>query len=673
MSNSGIGGCAMRASAVAMIVAASNAAFAAPPANDDCSDPITIQLGQTPFTTAEATSAGPGVCVNFGKDIWFKHRAKWNAKLKVSLCDNANFDTVIAMYRGTSCNDNTLITNMIGCNDDKTGCPDGTSELIVNVVKDQVYLIRVGGFNADSGSGVLTLSCGDPESAACAEIVKTGLAPEDRFGYAIGGGGLMDSGNDADIAVGAYLNDLGGSNAGRVSLFTGNSNGTMDNSDNIVGEAAEDNFGFAVATGDVNNDGRLDIIVGAPLNDEAAAQAGKVYVFDGFNGGLLWSAVGQTAGDRFGNAVGFAGDIDDDGFGDVIVGAPFNDAGGTSAGRAYILDGENGNRLRTHTGQNAGDQFGTAVAGVRDLNDDGNDDYIIGEPRNDQIANDAGRATIFNGDTGGVLIRLTGDAAGDRFGSAIASDRFTVTFDYTFIVIGAPFNDAGGSNAGRARIFFRNHDQPNEGGCNKLVCLRYTINGANAGGRLGSSVAMGDVVGNAATDAIVGAPFTSAKGNNSGAAFVFDGNGGALAMRFFGEAAGDRFGTSVAFADDIDDDGNSDIFAGAPFSDAGGTNAGRAYGFLIGSGGALLRSAAPQSMTADGGDSNDGQLPEPPSNAIAGDVTFDGRVDVNDLLAVITAFGPCDDSMPDDCPADVDGSGQVDVNDLLLVIGSMQG
>ena len=669
MSNSGIGGRAMRATAAAMIVAASNAAFAGAPANDDCSDAITIQLGQTPFTTEDATSAGPGVCVNFGKDIWFKHRAKWNAKLKVSLCDDANFDTVIAIYRGTSCNNNTLINNQIGCNDDKPGCSDSTSELTVNVTKDQVYLIRIGGFNADSGTGVLTLSCDDPESAACANIVKTGEAAEDRFGYAISQGGLMNAGNNADIAIGAYLNDAGGSNSGRVSLFTGNSNGTMDNSDNIAGEAAEDNFGFSVATGDVNNDGRVDTIVGAPLNDEAAAQAGKVYAFDGFNGGLLWSAVGQTAGDRFGNAVAFAGDVNDDGFNDVVVGAPFNDAGGTSAGRAYILDGENGNRLRTHTGQNAGDQFGAAVAGVNDLNDDDHADYIIGEPRSDHTANDAGRATIFNGDTGGVLIRLTGDVAGDRFGSAIASDRFTATFDYTFIIIGSPFNDAGGSNAGRARIFFRNHDQPNEGGCNKLVCLRYTINGSNAGGRLGSSVAMGDVVGNAATDAIVGAPFTSSAGNNSGAAFVFDGNGGALAMRFFGEAAGDRFGTSVAFADDIDDDGNNDLMMGGPFSDAGGTNAGRAYAFLIGSSSSsLLRAAVPQSM-----DSNDGQLPDPPSSAVGGDVTFDGKIDVNDLLAVIAAFGPCDDSMPDECPADVDGNDQVDVNDLLLVIGSMPG
>jgi hypothetical protein len=94
--------------------------FAGEPANDDCADAINVALGETPFTTEEATSAGPGVCVNFGKDIWFKHRARFTGVLRVTLCDAANFDSVIAVYRGASCNDNNLLANLIGCNDDKS-------------------------------------------------------------------------------------------------------------------------------------------------------------------------------------------------------------------------------------------------------------------------------------------------------------------------------------------------------------------------------------------------------------------------------------------------------------------------------------------------------------------------------------------------------------------------
>lgn len=650
-------------SLVALFIAAmSSVALAVPPANDDCTDATNIGLGDFPFTTAQATSAGPGVCVNFGKDIWFKHRARFTGSLLVSTCDNATFDTVITVYRGTSCNDNTLIANMIGCNDDANGCSGHTSKLTVNVTKDQIYLIRIGGFNADSGTGVLTVACGDQESAACASIIKTGDAAEDRFGYAIARGGLKNADNFADVLVGAYLNDTAGLNAGQAVAFQG---GDLSSLYTKNGEVAGDNFGFSVATGDITGDGRDDFIIGAPLNDEAGANAGKVYAFDGFDGSLLWTQVGQAAGDRFGYSVGFAGDIDNDGFGDVIVGAPFNDGNGASSGRAYILDGENGNRLRTHTGQAAGDQFGFAVAGATDLNDDGKADYAIGAPRNDTVANDAGRVTIFNGANGAVLIRLDGDAAGDHFGSSIASDRFTAGFDYTFIVVGSPFNDAGGSNAGRARVFFRNHDFPGESGCNKIVCLRYTINGSNAGGRLGSSVALGDLVGNAADDIIVGAPFTSSVGNNAGAAYVFDGNGGALSMRFFGEAAGDRFGTAVAFGGDIDNDGANDLVVGGPFNDSGGANAGRAYAFLFGS--ALLKSASPGGAAEIAGGGNAGA---PALSKVVGDATLDGVVNSADLVAVVSAWGPCAVAPGAMCPADVNRDGRVDVDDLMLVLAS---
>lgn len=637
-------------------------ALAAPPANDDCANPQTIQIGQTPFNTLQATSAGPGVCVSFGLDVWFKHRAKFTGLLSISTCGNANFDTVITVYRGTSCNANNLINNQIACSNNSNGCSGGTSTLLVNVTKDQSYLIRVGGYLAFSGTGVLTLACGDPESAACAEIVKTGAAG-DELGFSIGQGGLMNADNKADQLVGSPLNDDNGTDAGKAFAYAGQN---LDELYGKSGAAAGDNFGFSVATGDVNNDGRIDLIIGAPLNDDAGTNAGKVYVYDGFTGAEMWSASGQAAGDRFGNAVGFAGDVDNDGWGDVITGAPFNDAGGTSAGRAYILDGENGNRLRTHTGQNAGDQFGSAVTGVGDLNEDDHDDYIIGEPRWDNgNANDTGRATIFNGDTGGVMLRIVGDNAGDRFGSSVAANTFVATFDYTFIAIGAPFNDFGNTNAGRVRVYSRNYDNPGEFGCTKIVCLRYTLNGAAANGRLGSSVALGDLVGNSAADIIMGAPYQAANaGNNSGAAYVFDGNGGTLALRFFGETAGDRFGTSVAFAGDIDDDGNNDVMIGGPFNDAGGTNAGRAYGFLFGNNAPRL--AAPTVSYGDGGV----PITVAPTDVI-GDATLDGKVDVTDVIAVVSAWGPCPVAQGSTCPADVNRDHRVDIDDLLLVVASM--
>jgi len=648
--------------AVLALVAAgvlSGFAMAVPPANDECADATNVGLGQFPFSTLQATSSGPGVCVPFGLEIWFKHRARFTGSLLITVCNNATFDTVLAVYRGGSCNSNTLLANMIGCNNNKAGCSGGSSELVINVTKNQVYLIRIGGFNAATGTGVLTLACADQQSAACASVVKTGEAADDRLGSSISEGGLLNADNLADILIGAPRNDTGGSNAGQALALRG---GALANLYTRNGENAGDQFGFAVATGDVNNDGRADFIVSAPMNDDAGANAGKVYAFDGFTGNLLWSQVGQAAGDRFGYSVAYAGDVDNDGFGDVIVGAPFNDGHGTSSGRAYILDGEDGSRLRTHTGQTAGEQFGYAVSGATDLNDDNMNDYAVGAPRNDGGGNDAGRVSIFDGDDGHVLLRIDGDAAGDRFGSAIAATRFTAGFDYSFLLIGSPFNDFGGSNAGRMRLFARNHDNPGEGGCNKIVCLRFTVNGSVAGGRLGSSVALGDVVGNAAADLIVGVPFLASVGNNAGGAYVFDGATGLLSRRFFGEAAGDRFGTAVAFGGDIDNDGENDVVVGGPFSDAGGTNAGRAYAFLFGD----VSPRVPSPMLQAG----ESAPLAPPASDIVGDANNDGRVDAADVLAVVSSWGPCPVAPAVPCWADVNFDQRVDVGDLMLVMAA---
>jgi hypothetical protein len=98
------------------------------------------------------------------------------------------------------------------------------------------------------------------------------------------------------------------------------------------GEAAGDEFGYSVSgAGDVNNDGYDDLIVGGPKNDAAGTDAGRAYVYSGQTGDLIWTFTGEAAGDRFGHSVCGAGDVNNDGFADLIVGAPANDAGGETA------------------------------------------------------------------------------------------------------------------------------------------------------------------------------------------------------------------------------------------------------------------------------------------------------------------------------------------------------
>ena len=119
----------------------------------------------------------------------------------------------------------------------------------------------------------------------------------------------------------------------------------MDNIADVImtGEAAGDNFGFSVSTaGDVNGDGYSDVIVGAYYNDAGGSNAGRSYIY--FGGTLMDNTAdvimtGEAAGDYFGYSVSTAGDVNGDGYSDVIVGAYSNDAGGSDAGRAYIYFG----------------------------------------------------------------------------------------------------------------------------------------------------------------------------------------------------------------------------------------------------------------------------------------------------------------------------------------------
>ena len=101
-----------------------------------------------------------------------------------------------------------------------------------------------------------------------------------------------------------------------------------------TGEAAQNFFGWSVSgAGDVDNDGFADVIAGAPWNSAAGTRAGRAYVYSGQTGTLLWTFSGEAAYDYFGQSVSGAGDVDNDGYADVIVGAYGNNAAGANAGR----------------------------------------------------------------------------------------------------------------------------------------------------------------------------------------------------------------------------------------------------------------------------------------------------------------------------------------------------
>ena len=236
----------------------------------------------------------------------------------------------------------------------------------------------------------------------------------------------MNGDGHADIIVGAPQNDANGANAGRIYVYLGSDAGPEPNAAfSPTGENEDDKYGWSVATaGDVNGDGFDDIIIGAPQHDVGATpNVGKVYLYHGGPGGLgnvpAFTASGVISGTEFGVSVGAAGDVNNDGYADVIVGAHRDaNSDGVDAGQAYVYLGSPTGLTPAAgwvtSGERAEDGYGVAVAGVGDVNGDGFDDVLVGANQYDAAETaDAGRAYLYTGCSGSVLPTLAFMATGE--------------------------------------------------------------------------------------------------------------------------------------------------------------------------------------------------------------------------------------------------------------------
>jgi len=377
----------------------------------------------------------------------------------------------------------------------------------------------------------------------------TGENSSDQFGRFIATAGDVNGDGTDDLIVGAFLYST---RAGSAYIFLGSSSfsGNLDaNQANVIltGENSNDHFGCSVSTaGDVNGDGFDDVIVGAQDNDAGGLNAGRAYIFFGgpsFSGNFNASQANVILTDRysedyFGGSVSTAGDVNGDGFDDVIVGAFRNDAGGWGAGRAYIFFGGpsfsgNFNARQANvilTGENSNDEFGISVSTAGDLNNDGIDDVIVGAHYNNAGGFDAGRAYVFFGglsfsgiyDASQANVILTGENSDDRFGNSVSTAGDLNDDGTDDLIVGAHYNNAGGANAGRAYVFF--------------------------GGLSFSGI------------------YDASQAN----------------VILTGENSNDEFGTAISTAGDLNHDNIDDIIIGAPYNASGVTNSGRAYVFLGG-------------------------------------------------------------------------------------------
>ncbi|MCA8980759.1 MAG: FG-GAP repeat protein [Planctomycetes bacterium] len=334
------------------------------------------------------------------------------------------------------------------------------------------------------------------------------------------------------------------------------------------GDLAGDRYGYALAgTLDVDGDGLGDFVVGAPFNDQGSGDAGQVRVHSGADGSLLLTLLGESPGDLFGTSVTGLGDLDGDGRDDLAVGAYAKDANGTDSGAVYVFSGATGAQLFRFLGGSAGDHFGYAVAAAGDVNGDGTPDLLVGSRGEDLGGPNAGAALVLSGANGSLIHRVEGQAAHDLFGSAVCSLGDLDGDGLPEFAVGARWNDTNGENAGCVGVF-RGSDG------SQLIQL----DGLAAGNLFGSSLACaGDLNGDGLNELLVGSPGADLFGSNSGCVQAFSGANGAELFRWLGDQAGDALGVSVAGAADVDGDGIPDVLAGAVGADAGGTSSGAVY------------------------------------------------------------------------------------------------
>ena len=373
----------------------------------------------------------------------------------------------------------------------------------------------------------------------------------------------------------------------------------------FFGAAPGDQAGEHMAgVGDVDGDGYHDLLLPSFANDSAGEDAGAAYLFLGPVSGdhILDTAyawfLGEAAGDQAGRTVGSAGDQNDDGYPDLLIGAPAADNSAPSAGTIYVVYGphDEGEHSLADAdgrifGQSEGDWLGDAEL-LGDMNHDGFDDLIVASQYDKTVGEDAGVAYVVLGPVSGDQtlsdhsVRITGAESGDQAGSTACAAGDVNGDGFPDLLVGARFSDVGGRDSGAVYLLY--------GPVTDSISLAdadFTIQGDGPDSLLGAGWSVSSAAdhdGDGRGDFLVGARGDdNGVGPNAGAAWLILAGDlrdldylAEASASFYGEAVGDLAGTSVSGVSDMDGDDRPEVAIGASLGQgADSPNTGAAYVF----------------------------------------------------------------------------------------------
>jgi len=455
-----------------------------------------------------------------------------------------------------------------------------------------------------------------------------------EFGIDVQTAGDVNADGFADILVGAHYFSGTEGHQGRVYLYLGSSGGLgNDFVWAFDGEDSNDYMGRALSgAGDINADGYSDVILGAPGATLTDFNEGVAYAFYGSGSPLLSSdpyAIRVTNQDsaQLGFPVAYAGDLNGDGLGDVAAGAVLYDFDHVDGGSIIVWHGTpTGGGIIDYAAQRYGTQslgyFGASIARAGDVNGDGYDDLLASEPLRDGTHAGEGAAFVYHGSETGIPSMpnwtTTGNSPSAFYGFPVAGAGDVNGDGFADALVGGPGHSNTLDLQGEARLFFGS-----ETGLS--TSADWSIEGESESDRLGQGLAgVGDVNGDGFSDIAVSAPYYDHVLPNDGAVFVYHGSSSGPSLTPDWMVGGEQEGaalTNVAAAGDINGDGYADVLIGNQFWDAGPTQVGKVdlyYGSPSG-----LSSTSAWTIV---GTFNGGWLGR--SVSTAGDVNRDGYSDI---------------------------------------------